>query len=342
MHGGQLKGDHPYSPSLALHRYCLLNSGGLMKTRLEDPCHHDETTIRKRRGSTAYRLALVGAVLALMAGCSPSGPTLTGPAAVYDKAKQAFAKGQLEDYNKALDLLETLTSADPPNDYTNRARVLRAIICGGEMQGFKTLMEAYSTGADTTKVPSLKSEYAGLKRDTMRRAGELALEVGESTMRLTKGGAIPKDLTLEAPYPRVEPPGSVPVLNQVREGLKIGADDEALAALDAPRAGVADALAEVVGGDRAQAKAKMSAGPVPLDSAAFALFLAEKVMVGALLYDKKHIYDPGKYKVLIGVADGAAQAAAAALQQTPDPEKTKRLKKLRDDIKAGLKASSQL
>jgi len=316
-----------------------------MKTRLATLFTRAEvrgTSDRGRQRSGACRLVLAGAAMALMTVCGPSKPTLTGPAAVYDKAKQAFAKGQLEDYNKALDSLETLTSADPPNDYTNRARVLRAVICGGEVDGYKKLAEAYGTGADTTKDTALKPEYVRLQRDTMRRGAELALGLGESAMQLTKGGAIPKDLTLEAPYPGVEPPASIPALDKLRQGQKIGQSEEDQAAMDAPRAGVADALAQVVGGDRSAAQAKMSAGPVPLDSGLFALFLAEKVMEGASLYDKKHIYDPGKYKVLLGVADGAAQAAAAALPPNPSPEAAKRLKKLRDDIKAGLKASTQL
>ncbi|HEY6370114.1 MAG TPA: hypothetical protein VIX37_06025, partial [Candidatus Sulfotelmatobacter sp.] len=58
----------------------------------------------------------------------------------------------------------------------------------------------------------------------------------------------------------------------------------------------------------------------------------------ASLYDKKHIGDPGKYKQLIAVVDGLGQAAAAALQQSPDPEAEKRLKTLQDQTKAALKA----
>ncbi|HEY6293982.1 MAG TPA: hypothetical protein VI455_20705 [Terriglobia bacterium] len=308
-----------------------------MKSRLASPFVHNGSVDPGR--SYACHLAIASMALALMVSCGPSRPTLTGPAAVYENAKLAFARGDLESYERALGFLESLTSADPPNDYTNRARVLRAIISGGELEGYKTLSEAYGTGASATKVPGPKSEYTSLERDTMRRGAELTLEIGESAMRLTKGNTIPKDLTLEAPYPSVEPPESVPVLDRVRQGLKIGQDDEAQAALDAPRAGVADALAEVVGGNRSEVRSKMNAGPVPLDSAEFALFLAKRVMAGASLYDKKHLYDPEKFKVLAGIADGAAQASAAALEQASDPEKAKSLKKLREEIKAALKAS---
>ena len=128
-------------------------------------------------------------------------------------------------------------------------------------------------------------------------------------------------------------------MDKVEKGVKIEQPEQAEAALGAPGAGIAKALGEVVGGDQDAVKAKMNAGPVPLDSAKFALFLAAEVANSATLFDKKHIYDPGKYKQLIGIAQGAGQATAAALNDSPDPDTEKRLKDLQDQLKAGLKAS---
>jgi hypothetical protein len=292
-----------------------------------------------RRLPTICGLVLAVAAVSMMTRCSTPAAAPSGPGGVYDRAKQNFAKGQTESFDKALDSLEALTNADQPSDYAPRARVLRAVILSGEMEGYKTLFEAYGKGADTTKNPQYKAEYTSLYRDTMRRSAELALGLGEVTMQLTKGGAIAKDLSLEAPYP-AEPPDSIPALDHVRQGLQIGRVDEEDAALMAPRIGVADALAEVVHGDHAKAKSQLSAGPVTLNGADFALFLGEQVTTGASLYDKKHINDPGRFKVLTDVASGAVEAASAALKTSPDPDQAKRLKKLQDRIKASVKAQS--
>jgi hypothetical protein len=295
---------------------------------------------RSIHSPAVYRLALALAALFVAIRCSTPAAAPAGPAGVYERAKQSFAKGQTESYDKALDSLDTLTNADPPNDYTVRARVLRAVILSGQMEGYKTLFEAYGKGAETTKNTDNRAEYTGLHRDTLRRGAELALGLGEVTMQLTKGGTIAKQLSLEAPYPSSEPGDSIPALDRVKQGLKTGRTDQEDAAIEAPRIGVADALAQVVGGDRAKAKSQLSAGPVTLNGADFALFLGEEVATGASLYDKKHINDAGRFKVLTDIANGAAQAAGAALKDSPDPDRAKRLKKLQDRIKAAIKAQA--
>jgi hypothetical protein len=302
--------------------------------------NHITPTALPARQPSLGRLALAFAAVGVMIGCSSGPPAPTGPAAVYQKAIQNFAKGQTDSYDKALDSLETLTHADTANDYTTRARVLRAVILSGEMEGYKTLFEAYAKGADTTKNPQIRAEYTGLRRDTMRRGAELALGLGEVTMQLTKGGTMATGLSLEAPYPSAEPSDSIPALDRVKQGLKVGTTDEEDAALMAPRMGVVDALAELVHGDHAKAKSQLSAGPVPLDSADFALFLGEEVTTGASLYDKKHINDAGKFKILTGIANGAVTSSAAALKAAPNPDQEKRLKKLQDRIKASVKAQT--
>ena len=310
------------------------------KNALPTPPECGENRAPGRLLSTVCELALAITAVLWMTGCSSPSATLSGPAGVYERAKQSFAKGHTDSYDKALDSLESLTNAEQPSDYAVRARVLRAVILSGEMEGYKTLSVAYETGADTTKDPKNKTEYTSLRRDNLRRSAELALGLGEVTMQLTKGGTIPKDLKLEAPYPSAEPPDSIPALDRVKQGLKIGRIDEEDAALDAPRIGVADALAAAVHGDHAKAKSQLSAGPVTLNSADFALFLCDEVATGASLYDKKHINDAGRFKVLTDIANSAAQAAGAALKDAPDPNQAKRLKKLQDRIKASVKAQA--
>jgi hypothetical protein len=256
----------------------------------------------------------------------------------YESAKDFFAKGHSANYDHALDTLATLSNADPPNDYTDRARVLRAVILSGEFEGYKRLAEAYQKGADKATDSGVKSEYAGLYRDTMRRAGEISLGFAEAALQLTKGEQVPKGLTLDAPYPVTLSSVSSTTLDKIEKGIKIGEDEEQDAALGAPGMGIAKALVEVVGGDQDAAKSKMNAGPVPLDRAKFALFLGNELANSASLFDKKHIYDPGKYRQLAGIAQGAEQASGAALKESPDPDTEKHLKELQDQLKAGLKA----
>jgi hypothetical protein len=273
-----------------------------------------------------------------MIGCSSAVQKPAGPAGAYEKAKAAFAQGTSEGYAKALDVLENLANANPSNDYTDRARVLRLVIFSGEVEGYKTLSDAYAKGTDTAKAPAIKSEYAALRRETVQRGAEPALRLGEVAMQLTKGGNVPKDLSLDAPYPSLEPPTTVPALDRVRTGLKIGPDDQAQAESACVRMGVADALAALLHGDRSKAKAAMNAGPVPIDSAEFGFFMANQIMAGATFYDPKHLDDPSHFRALVGVAGDALQPIQAAIKQSPDREQARRLKKLQAQINAALKA----
>jgi hypothetical protein len=293
---------------------------------------------RRRPWLTTWCLAPVSAALAVMIACSTGGQQPTGPAADYSRAKTEFAKGTNDGYDRALDTLEGLANADPANDFTERARVLRLVIFSGEVEGYKTLADAYGKGADTSKVAAIKSEYGGLQRDVVRRGAELTLRLGEVAMQLTKGGSVPSGLTLDAPYPSVEAPTTIPALDTVRAGLKIGHDDEAQAELVAARMGVADALAAIVNGDRSKAKSEMNAGPVTLDSTEFCFFVADQVMAGATFYDSKHLIDPTHYKLLAGIAQDALKPVQLALKQKPDADRAKRAKKLQDQINSGIKA----
>jgi len=282
------------------------------------------------------RLALVTLALAAMTGCQ-SKPGLSGPGIAYENAKEFFARGHSANFDHALDTLESLCNADPSNDYTDRARVLRAVILGGEFEGFKALSDAYEKGAASAEDSAIRSEYNSAYRDTMRRASEISFGFAETAMQLTKGGQVPKGLTLEAPYPIGLPTGPSPTLEKIEKGERTDQVEQQDAALAAPSVGVAKVLADILGGDQDAAKSKMTAGPVSLDRAGFALFLASEIMSGAALYDKKHIDDPEKYKQLTGVAEGLGQAAAAALQESPSPDAAKRLKTLQDQTKAAQK-----
>jgi hypothetical protein len=291
---------------------------------------------RSRRWQVCLLLG-IGLALAAMIGCS-SGNQPTGPAGVYAKAKALFAKGANLGYDADIDALDKLASADPPTEYTTRARVLRLVYLSGQVQGYRTLSDAYAKGADTAKPAALKSEYNELRRNVDQRGAELTLTLGEVAMQLTKGGELPKDLVLDLPYPTVDVPPGIPALDTARTGVEIGREDQAQAELLATRTGVVDALAAILHTDRAKAQSEMNAGPVTIDPTEFRLFVADQIMAGAVFYDPKHLYDPTHYKLLTGVAQDALQPVQATLKQTPNPDSAKHLKKLQDQIKSGLKA----
>jgi len=99
------------------------------------------------------------------------------------------------------------------------------------------------------------------------------------------------------------------------------------------RKGIDDALAEVVNGDRAKARAILAAGPVKLDGVDFALVLGRELVVGASFFDRKHIRDSEKLNVLCNAADTVAKGALALLKENPNKDKEKEVKKLQDRIK---------
>ena len=278
----------------------------------------------------AYTLFPFLIALAVVISCSPPVEKPRGAAAIYDNGKETFAKGR---YDKALEILDDLNNADPPNAYTDRARILSAIILSGEVNGYKAVTDSYAKGAAKTKDPKDKVEFSRQRTDNILRCSKLALGLGQVTMQLTKGGALPKELVLEAPYPTIEAPVSMPVLNKVRDGLKIGQDDEEQVELDAPRVGVADSLAEALRTDRNKAKAKMNAGPVNLDKGDFALYLTNAVLTAAAMYDPMHGNDPAKFKTLADIASGSMNIAATSLGSDSDPTKAKRLKSVQAQLK---------
>lgn len=283
-------------------------------------------------GSSCALLPIIF-TLWLIGGCSPVKRPM-GPARAYEDAKEMFGRGR---FDRAAEFADELAKASPPNAFTERARVLRAVIFSGQVNANKELADAYAKGFEITKNPHAKAEFGRLRHDHLQYGSKLALGLGEVAHQLAQGGTIPKELTLEAPYPSAEGPVMLTQLNRVLEGGSIEPEDQEAAAVDAQRKAIDDALAKVVNGDRSKARAALMAGPVKLDGVAFALFLDRQLMNGASFFDRKHMHDPQKFKVLCGEADGVAKAALALLKTNPDPEKEKNVKKLQDEIKTAMK-----
>jgi hypothetical protein len=293
--------------------------------------------MKARHPSAVYfhRLFFSGFLaLALMASCSAPVPRPTGVAFEYESAKEMFMKGR---FDRALDFTDAPAKASPPNEFTQRARVLQVAIYTGMVKANKELADAYTDGAEKTKNPRFQGEFGRLRHDHLQYGTRAALGLGEVAHRITEGETVSKEFTLDAPFPSAEGPVEVVQLKRVIDGGWIEPEDQEAAALDAQRKGINDALAELAGGDRSKARAAMLAGPVTIDGVDFAIFLGKQLLEGASLFDRDHMRDPQKLRVLCDEADEAAKAALALLKDTPDRQKQRTAKKLQDDIKAAVR-----
>ena len=261
------------------------------------------------------------------------GPTANQPAvqtSPYDRAKDAFKSGQLD---KALDLTDKLATATPAVDSTDRARVLRAVIFTGELKGTEELAGAYSKGSEKAKNPRFQAEYRRLQHDNQQAAAKATLNLAETAHQIAPGGAITKELTLEASYPITEGPTEVKDLARVEQGAWIESDQQDSAAADSLRKGIDDALADVVSGDRAKARQALASGSTNLEGAAFAIFLAKELADGAVIFDRHHSRDPQKLITICDEGDESLKAALASLKDTPNKDEAAEVKKLQDKFK---------
>lgn len=272
--------------------------------------------------------------LALALSCSAPVPRPTGVAYEYDSAKDMFKKGR---FDKALDFTDGPATASPPNAFTERALVLRVAIYSGQVRGYKELADAYRKGAEATKNTRFKAEYERQRHDSLQYGSRLALGLGDAAHKLTEGAQLPKELTLDAPYPTAEGPQTLPLLARVAEGGWIEPEEQESVGRDAQLKGIDDVLAEMVGGDRSKARTALAAGPVKISGVDFGIFLGKQLLEGASLFDRKHMRDSMKLRTLCQEADESAKAALAQLKEAPDKDKEKAAKKLQDDIKTALK-----
>jgi len=280
-------------------------------------------------------LACIPLALIYTVSCTPTAQRPAGPAGDYFDATDLFEKGQVK---QCIKFTEGLANSTPPTNYTDRARVLRVVVFSGEVKAFKELAEAYSKGWQKSKVPSARSDYGFQRQNNLEYGGEAALNLRVVAAHLFSGGELPKDLTLEVLYPRAEGPTVLVQLSRVVDGGGIDSAAQDALATDALRKGIDDALGEIVGGGRAAARTQLKAGPVKLDNFKFAIFLARQLEDAAGFFDRKHSFDPKKFKDLCGEATNLTNAALATLKGNPDKDKEKEVKKLQDEIKATLKS----
>lgn len=261
----------------------------------------------------------------VLGSCGPSQQS-SGPTDPYARAQLAFKSGNLD---KALDLTDSLASATPPTDSTERVRVLRVVIYTGQLKGSKELAEAYSKGAEKSKNP----QFWSVQHDILQNAAKAALNLAGTVHQLAPDGVIAKELTLEASFPTTEGPTEIKELASIEKGDWPAPDQQESILADSLRKGVDDALADVVSGDRAKARQALAGGSTKLEGAAFAIFLAQQLAEGAAVFDRHHGIDPQKLKMLCDEGDETLKAALSLLKDTPNKDREKGVKKLQDRFK---------
>jgi hypothetical protein len=257
---------------------------------------------------------------------------------LFNRAKDAFKSGQ---WDRALELTEGLATAPTARvghtHFRVRSRTLRTVIYAGQLKGRMELAEAYGQGADKAKNPQFKAEYRRLQNDHLQAAAHAALNLAETARQLAPDGVISKTVPLETSIPPTEGPVEIAALERVKEGGWLEPDQQESAAADSLRKGMDDALAEVVSGDLAKARTVFADGPANLEGAAFAIFLAQELADGAIVFDRHHRPDSLKMKTLCDQGQETLKAALARLQDNPDKDKEKEVKKLQDRFKTLLK-----
>lgn len=263
----------------------------------------------------------------MLVSCGPSANQPSVQTNPYGRAKDAFKSGNLD---QALDLTDKLATATPPTDYTERAQMLRAVIYTGEMKSAMELADTYSKGMDTAKNPRFKTEYRRLHNENIERAEKAALAVAETAHQIAPNGEIAKELTLEASFPSTEGPIEVKEFDTVEKGAWLEPDQQEAAAADSLRKGVDEALADAVSGDRAKARQALAGGSVKLTGTATALFLADELAAGAVVFDRHHGRDPQKLLAVCNEGDETVKAALALLKDTPNKDQEKQAKQLEE------------
>jgi hypothetical protein len=288
--------------------------------------------------SPRWRRSVIPVFLSLVfvLACSPPVERPKGLAADYADAKDMFKRGRLD---RVIDITEGVAETKPPSQYVYEARVLRAVVFSGQMKAFDEMADSYQKGQKAVRQAEYAVTYRRQRQDSLQMAGNSALGLGEIAQQFIADGSFPKELVLDAPWPEAEGPEVVEELQRVREGGRISSEDQEAAGVDARRKGIDNALAEIVGGDRAKARTALVAGPVKLNGVDFAIFLGKQLVGGAKMFDNGHMQDPDKLKTLCALADNVAQQALALLKETPNKDQEKEIKKLQGDIKKTMRTA---
>ena len=274
------------------------------------------------------KFLLCGLLLMVVVACSPPEERPTGWAKVYEDGKDLFARSE---YERAVDYFRELASIEPSNDYSERGRVLGAILLSGLAQGYREVAEAYGAGIDKLEDPAQRSEYRRLRQDAYQYARTHALHLAEVARAFVESHnreevTEMQDVIVECRFPPPEPPPSNQRLERAREGEWITPEERGEAQRTALRMHVQRSLADALGVEAAQIGAALQTGTAPVPDAAFNLYLAGELVEGARIFDTKGIDESRNLVILCDQANASLKQALKILEAIPneDFDKTSR------------------
>jgi hypothetical protein len=265
-----------------------------------------------------------------LTACSSSVGPPKGAGVDYQQAKITFKQGNLD---RALSLTDAMAESKVDSPETFKARVLRAIIYSGRIDAYRQMADTYKKGSSIATKSRTVTSYNRRRSNALQYGGEAALSLGEVIMQLTYKPDFPKEFTLDAPWPDVEGPTVIDAFARIQRGAWVPEAAQDSAGVDLQHKGIADVLAELLGGDRSKARAAVEAGAVKLNGLDFALFLERKMVDGIELFGPKYLANPGQLKTLCDVTARLGPPIEAMLKQKPDKTKEAEFDKAQKQIK---------
>ena len=286
---------------------------------------------RIRFSRPTIQVFLSSVVLMAVISCEAPVERPKGYARVLEDAKETFGQSR---FDKALDFSSSLATATPPNEFTERGQVLSIILANGLAQGYKDLGEAYRDGAEEMKTPADRTEFTGRRFNYFQYAKTNTLQLAEISTRFIQdqGEGEAKELTVECPYPSVEPPAANPPLERVTKGMRVEPAEQQEAEVNAIRIGMRRSLAGALGVDRAQVGAALASGSAKVSSPAFCLFISRQLMDNAETFAKRALNEPRTRGAVLDRAEAALHHAQALLEASPDKDLGKTAKDLAREI----------
>ena len=272
-----------------------------------------------RRTAVATPLCLAALWLS---SCSGGPPKMGTPEWYWSAAKEQFSAG---DYTKTQAHLEELVGGE--SAFKPRAAAWNLVVMAGLARGYRELAEAYEAGGMATKNQS--AAFLRTANEMQRSSRQYAIGLAERTPAFLKSTAGVDQYSLEFAFPAGSA-AEAPALTNIRKG-SMPLDGERLTAQrqTLARGLVLQTSAAVgAGEDAAKAAEMFKTSPVQVSRAVFLCGLAEGILQGSAIFDRKKLNEPDKKKILLQVAaDSVAPAADSS-----DPELKKRAKDIQARI----------
>ena len=273
--------------------------------------------MKRSKGTVLGVLGLVSAAWLSSCSSQPSAPKFGSPEWYWSGARDQFAAG---DFAKAQEHLEKLLATSSP--LKERAAVWHLVLLAGMAEGYRDLAEAYSDGEKASKDQG--REFHRIVIDMQRSLRQYTIGLAEDAGRFNKEMGSAPQVAMDFTFPNGTAT-EVATLERVRKGIfpaeadRLSAQRQALA-----RQMVLSTTAMAgAGKDSAKATEMFKTQPVQVPRATFFMVLAQNLLDGSAIFDRKKLNDPDKKKILLQLAADCLKSAgeggdAATQKQAKD------------------------